>query len=101
MVGAVDGREMASRLGGPRHLALGLGWFGLNSHWLPIGFVLLQAQIRGLVPTAEQPGAIGLAAGLGGILAVTVPPLTGLLSDRLRTPWGRRRPMIVIGLAGN
>ena len=101
MVGVVDDREGAGQLGGRGHLALSLGWFGLNFHWLPIGFVLLQAQVRGLVPAAEQPGAIGLAAGLGGILAVTVPPLTGLLSDRLRTPWGRRRPMIVIGLAGN
>lgn len=84
-----------------RHLALSLGWFGLNFHWLPIGFVLIQAQIRGLVPAGQQPVAIGLAAGLGGIFAVTVPPLVGLLSDRLRTPWGRRRPVIVAGLAGN
>lgn len=88
-------------MGRVRHLALSAGWFGMNFHWLPIGFVLIQAQIRGLVPMAGVPVAIGVAAGLGGILAVTVPPLTGLLSDHLRTPWGRRRPVIVVGLAGN
>jgi MFS family permease len=90
--------ERQSRL---RHTAFSLGWFGLNFHWLPIGFVLIQAQIHDLVPAADQPLAIGEAVGLGGILAVLVPPLTGLLSDHLHTPLGRRRPLVVVGLAGN
>lgn len=98
---ASDAGAAAPRQDRLRHLALSLGWFGLNFHWLPIGFVLIQAQVRGLVPAGRQPVAIGLVVGLGGIFAVTVPPLVGLLSDRLRTPWGRRRPVIVAGLAGN
>jgi MFS family permease len=88
--------------GGPlRHLALSAGWFGLNFHWLPIGFVLLQSQVHHLVPHAVEAVAIGGAAGAGGVFAVTVPPLAGTLSDRLRTRWGRRRPVIAVGLAGN
>jgi MFS family permease len=89
------------RVGWGRHLALGSGWFGLNFHWLPIGFVLIQSQIRGLVPRDVEALAIGAAVGAGGILAVLVPPLTGLWSDRLRTRWGRRRPVIAVGLAGD
>ena len=90
-----------ARVGRGRHLALSTGWFGMNFHWLPLNFVLIQAQVRGLVPRADVPVGIGLVAGLGGVLAVTVPPLTGLISDHLRTPWGRRRPVIVVGLVGN
>lgn len=86
---------------GSRHLALSVGWFGQNFHWLPIGFVLLQAQVAETVPHSVETSAIGLAAGLGGIFAVLVPPVTGLVSDRLRTPWGRRAPVMVIGLAGD
>lgn len=91
----------ASGFGRVRHLALGSGWFGLNFHWLPIGFVLIQSQIHGLVPHPMEALAIGGAVGAGGVLAVLVPPLTGLWSDRLRTRWGRRRPIIAVGLAGD
>ena len=41
---AVTGAPVASpsgpRLGWIRHAALASFWFGLNFHWLPIGFVL-------------------------------------------------------------
>ncbi len=89
------------KLGNLRHLGLSAGWFGFNFHWLPIGFVLVQSQVRDLVPRAEEATRIGLLVGVGGILAVTVPPLVGLLSDRISTPWGRRRPIMVAGLLGN
>ncbi|MGH7867113.1 MAG: MFS transporter, partial [Candidatus Dormibacteraceae bacterium] len=84
-----------------RHLTLNSGWFGLNFHWLPIGAVLLQAQIHQFVTRQQEALAIGAIIGAGGVLAVIVPPLTGLLSDRLHTPWGRRRPVIVVGIIGN
>jgi MFS family permease len=82
-------------------VALACGWFGLNFHWLPISFILLQAQVTALVPASHVAIGIGVVAASGGVLAVTVPPLVGSLSDRLTTPFGRRRPIIVVGLAGN
>jgi MFS family permease len=91
----------SGRSGRLRQLALSTGWFGLNFHWLPIGFVLLQAEVHRLVPHAVEAVAIGGAAGAGGVFAVSIPPLAGILSDRLRTRWGRRRPVIAVGLAGN
>ncbi len=89
------------RIGRGRQVALASGWFGMNFHWLPISFVLLQAQVAALVPADHVAIGIGVVAASGGVLAVTVPPLVGTLSDRLTTRFGRRRPIIVVGLAGN
>ncbi|MBO0709479.1 MAG: MFS transporter, partial [Candidatus Dormibacteraeota bacterium] len=92
---------VARRLGRGRQLALASGWFGMNFHWLPIGFVLLQAQVTELVPRAHVGVGIGAVLASGGVLAVVVPPAVGTLSDRLTTRFGRRRPIIVAGLLGN
>lgn len=87
-----------------RHLALSSFWFGLNFHWLPIGFVLIQSQTGSLVPPARYGSYLGALLGVGGIFAIGVPPLVGQLSDHLHTPWGRRRPLIftctLVNLAG-
>jgi MFS family permease len=82
-------------LGWIRHAALASFWFGLNFHWLPIGFVLIESQLRDLVPHASYGTSLGLMVGVGAIFAVGVPPLVGQLSDHFFTPWGRRRPIIL------
>ena len=82
------------RFGNLRHTALSSLWFGFNFHWLPIGFVLIQSQLRDLVPHDTFGAALGTMVGAGAIFAVAVPPLVGQLSDYLYTPWGRRRPLI-------
>lgn len=92
---------LARRIGRGRQLALASGWFGMNFHWLPISFILLQAQVAALVPRAHVGIGIGAVAASGGVLAVVVPPAVGTLSDRLTTRFGRRRPIIVAGLLGN
>src|SRR5438105_4967115 len=84
------------RFENPRHGALSSLWFGFNFHWLPIGCVLIQSQLRSL-PDVHQDSygaALGTMVGAGAIFAVAVPPLVGQLSDYLYTPWGRRRPII-------
>ena len=83
-----------ARFGNLRHTALSSLWFGFNFHWLPIGFVLIQSQLRDLVPHDTYGAALGNMVGVGAIFAVVVPPLVGQLSDYLHTPWGRRRPLI-------
>jgi MFS family permease len=89
------------QFGPVRHLALASWWFGSNFHWLPIGGILIQAQVRGLVPPGAEGTAIGAVVGAGGIFAVLVPPLVGFYSDHLTTRWGRRRPIMVVGVAGD
>lgn len=90
-----------TKFGNLRHLALASFWFGLFFHWQPIISVLIPAQVAEYVPRGGQGSAAGLLYGAGAFFGAAVPPLVGAWSDRLRTPWGRRRPIIVVGIAGN
>ena len=83
-----------SRFGNLRHTALSAFWFGNFFLWQPLTTVVIQNQIDGVVKT-DQNTAIGYAVSVGGLFAMTVPPLVGALSDRLNTPFGRRRPIMI------
>ena len=85
------------QFGNLRHTALSAFWFGSNFMWIPLTTVLIQSQVDAVVPKGSQNGAIGFAIGLGGFLAMAVPPLVGAWSDRLNTRFGRRRPIMVAG----
>ena len=85
------------RFGNLRHAALSAFWFGGNFMWIPLTTVLVQSQVDQVVPKGSQNGAIGFAIGIGGFLAMTVPPLVGAWSDRLNSRFGRRRPIMVAG----
>ena len=89
-------RPAKPNLGWLKHTALSSLWFGFNFHWLPIGFVLIQSQLRDLVPHSTYGASLGTMVGFGAIFAVGVPPLVGQMSDYLHTPWGRRRPIIFV-----
>jgi MFS family permease len=86
-----------ARFGNLRHTALSAFWFGSNFLWIPLTTVLIQSQVDAVVPKGSQNAAIGFAIGIGGFLAMTVPPLVGAWSDRLNTRFGRRRPIMVAG----
>src|SRR5450756_2381136 len=88
---------MPDTFGNLRHTALSAFWFGSNFLWIPLTTVLIQSQVDAVVPKGSQNGAIGFAIGIGGFLAMTVPPLVGAWSDRLNTRFGRRRPIMVAG----
>jgi MFS family permease len=84
--------------GNLRHAALSAFWFGSNFLWIPLTTVLLQSQIDEVVPQRDlQNTGIGVALGVGGLLAMTVPPLVGAWSDRIHSRFGRRRPIMVAG----
>ena len=86
-------------LGHLRHLALATFYFGLSFTWLPYPLVLMQSQIRGFhFPKDQVDPIIGYTAAAGAFFSVVVPPLVGALSDRINTPWGRRRPLMVAGM---
>ena len=95
MSAAVAGVAKPAHYGNLQHAALSALWFGSNFLWLPLSTVLIQTQIDEVVPKGLQNTAIGVALGLGGVLAMTVPPLVGAWSDRLNTRFGRRRPIMV------
>ncbi len=84
-----------ARFGNLRHTALSAFWFGNFFLWQPLTTVVIQNQIDAVVPKANQGTAIGLAVSVGGLFAMTIPPIVGAISDRLNTPFGRRRPIMV------
>jgi len=94
--GAVAGRSEAS-YSNVRHAALSAFWFGSNFLWIPLTTLLIQTQVRSVVEPEVKNAALGLAVAIGGVLAMTVPPLVGYWSDRLNTRFGRRRPIMVAG----
>jgi MFS family permease len=86
---------VAARFGNLRHTALSAFWFGNFFMWQPLTTVVIQNQIDAVVPKANQGTAIGLAVSVGGLFAMTIPPIVGAISDRLQTPIGRRRPIMI------
>jgi MFS family permease len=97
MATAVAAPPTTDEYGNLQHAALSAFWFGSNFLWLPLTTILIQAQIDGVVPKGSQNTAVGVTLGLGGLLAMTVPPIVGAWSDRLNTRFGRRRPIMVAG----
>ena len=83
-----------------RHLALSSFWFGLNYHWIPILVILIPGRVAKLLPDQQGLG-IGAITGVGAIFAMVLPPLVGAWSDKLTTRYGRRRPIMAVGVAGN
>src|SRR2546426_10254853 len=97
MATATVGARAPAHYGNLQHTALSAFWFGSNFLWIPLTTVLIQNQIDSVVPKGSQNTAIGVALGIGGLLAMTVPPLVGAWSDRLHSRFGRRRPIMVAG----
>ncbi len=84
-----------ARFGNLRHTALSAFWFGNFFMWQPLTTIVIQNQIDAVVPKANQGTAIGLAVSVGGLFAMAIPPIVGAISDRLTTPIGRRRPVMI------
>lgn len=95
---AVVEEKLEAAFGNLRHTALSSFWFGSFFLWIPVSSILLQNRVDTLVPQHNlQNTGVGVAAGIGGLLAVTVPPVVGAWSDRMSTRFGRRRPIMVVG----
>jgi len=51
------------------------------------------------LPDARKNSYLGVLTFFGLIMALVIQPISGALSDRWSSRWGRRRPLIVIGTA--
>jgi len=86
---------------------VGAGWMGLFTlAWLAIWTVQL-TPVQLLLPlqldTPEDDwirGVVssGLVLGVGGLFGIVAGPLVGAISDRSRSPRGRRRPWALMGV---
>lgn len=63
---------------------------------VPMAFTLA-LKLNQLAPGREE--ALGYILGAGSLCSLLAAPVTGILSDRTRSQWGRRRPYTVIGAA--
>lgn len=78
--------------------------FTLNAYWLGISFlwnslhpIVLPAMLLNYVPEDRKNTYLGLLTFIGLILAIIVQPISGAVSDRYQSRWGKRRPFILIG----
>jgi MFS family permease len=74
-------------------------WLGLSVLWGSISTIVLPRLVEQAVPAAVKTSALALVAALQAIASIAVQPLAGAASDRLVTPWGRRRPLMVVGVS--
>lgn len=98
-----------TRLSIGEQVTLSLLWFSLNFETAALLPVVIPTQLLlfiapGGVGTVQQALALGWLSAIGALLALLIQPLTGLVSDRNTSRFGRRRPYIllaaVIYLAG-
>ena len=78
-------------------LVLNAYWVGLSFMWNSIHPILLPAVLLNYVPDAKKNTYLGLLTFVGLIIAMIVQPISGALSDRWKSRFGRRRPLVVLG----
>ena len=94
--------EPTKRVPGGWIAAFASAWLGIWMAQLTPVQLLLPAQIDArLKPEnwVDSVVAFGIISGIAGLCAVVAYPLTGALSDRTTSRFGRRRPWIVGGTA--
>jgi MFS family permease len=78
-------------------LRLNAYWVGLSLKWNALHPIILPAVLLNFVPDARKNTYLGLLTFVGLLLAMVIQPLSGALSDRWVSRWGRRRPLIALG----
>jgi MFS family permease len=84
----------AARLGG-----LTAYWLGLSILWGSLTTVVLPRLVEQVVPAAVKTSALALVAGVQAVVSIVVQPAAGAASDHWSSRWGRRRPLMVVGVA--
>jgi len=74
-------------------------WIGLSFMWNSLHVIILPAVLLHLVPDSQKNTYLGLLTFVGLIIAMVIQPISGSLSDRWVSRWGRRRPLIFLGTA--
>jgi MFS family permease len=72
-------------------------WIGLSFMWNSLHVIILPAVLLNFVPETYKNTYLGILTFIGLVIAMIVQPISGSLSDRWRSSWGRRRPLILLG----
>lgn len=78
-------------------ISLNTYWIGLSFMWNSLHVLILPAVLLGFVPDERKNTVLGLLTFTGLIIAMVVQPISGSLSDRWTSRFGRRRPWIAAG----
>ncbi len=88
-----------------------LNWFehfAVNSYWLGINIasgtltpILMPYLVLLFMPEEQKNTYLATVRVIGLAVAMLIQPLAGMLSDRNTSRYGRRRPYMVAGTAGN
>lgn len=91
------GRE-GPAVGRRRLTVLAAYWLGLSFLWGALSTVILPWLIEQTSPLSVQGTRLAIVVALQAIVAIVVQPVSGAASDGLRSRWGRRRPLMAIGV---
>jgi MFS family permease len=80
-------------------IVLNIYWIGLSFMWNSLHVIILPAVLLNFVPDSQKNSYLGVLTFFGLIMALVIQPISGALSDRWSSRWGRRRPLIVVGTA--
>jgi MFS family permease len=82
-------------------LVLSLYWVAIGYLWNSLTALILPDLIIQIVGREHEGLASSFLKSIGTLMAVVWQPVVGAVSDRTTTPWGRRRPFILAGTAGD
>jgi MFS family permease len=79
------------------HIFININWFSLTLRTQVLAGLIIPLLVQGFVGEARKGSYFGTIRLWALMVAVLAQALFGLLSDRSRSKWGRRRPFILIG----
>ena len=79
------------------YITINLYWFGLNMSTGSMTPIILPILVQRFVPENVKNTFYGDLRFYGLMVALLVQPMMGMLSDRCASPWGKRRPFILVG----
>ena len=85
------------RLSLSKLLSMNYYWLGFSFMWNSLHPIVLPAVLLHLVPEQSKNSYLGGLTFFGLVLAMLIQPVSGALSDRWRSPLGRRRPLALVG----
>ena len=89
------------RLGHLHFALLSIYWVAIGYMWTSLGGLIIPDLVLQLVGREHKGVAVSVLEGIGSLMAIVWQPVVGAFSDRTQTRWGRRRPFIVVGTAGD
>ncbi|MBI3176660.1 MAG: MFS transporter [Chloroflexi bacterium] len=78
-------------------ISLNAYWVGLSFMWNSLHALVLPVVLLNMIPETQKNTYLGILTFVGLLVATVVQPVSGAISDRWTSRWGRRRPLILMG----